>query len=70
MKFGLTPRQQEIYDALVLHHETTGQMPTIRELATACTSWPGSIHALLRSLEDKGWISRLEGRERGIALID
>jgi repressor LexA len=70
MKYGLTPRQQEIYDALVLHHKKTGMMPTVRELASAANSHPGAIHHLLGSLQDKGYIARLPGRCRGLSLIE
>lgn len=72
MKYGLTTRQQEVLQALVAHHEKTGQMPTLRELITATGGAPettGNMHRMLRRLEDKGWIKRLAGQERGIALL-
>jgi SOS-response transcriptional repressor LexA len=70
MKFGLTPRQQEVYDCLVLHHDQTGTMPTVAELAARAGGSKGGMHAVLTKLEEKGWIRKLVARERGIALID
>jgi repressor LexA len=54
----ITPRQREVYDAIVDYCEANGYGPTIRELCKHF-GWasPNGAMCHLRLLRDRGWIS-------------
>jgi SOS-response transcriptional repressor LexA len=71
VRHGLTPRQLEVFNAIVEHHRQHGVTPTYRQLiaATSITSL-GNMSWIVNGLVARGYIVRLAGRAHSIAVID
>lgn len=66
----LTQRQQEIYDFLKYHIETTGMPPTRVEIAKQIGfKSPNAAEEHLKALARKGYVEILSGTSRGIRLL-
>ena len=67
MKPELTPRQNEVFEAIKVHIEKAGFPPTMLELAglIGCAS-PNAAVAHVKSLKKKGYIT---GAARGITVV-
>ncbi|HDV8323995.1 TPA: LexA family transcriptional regulator [Enterobacter hormaechei] len=70
MKPELTPRQNEVFEAIKVHIEKAGFPPTMLELAglIGCAS-PNAAVAHVKSLKKKGYITVAPGAARGITVI-
>lgn len=67
----LTKRQQEVYDVLKHHLETTGMPPTRAEIAKELGfRSPNAAEEHLKALAKKGAIEILSGTSRGIRLLN
>jgi repressor LexA len=67
---GLTTRQQEVYDLIRDHIETTGMPPTRAEIATRLGfRSPNAAEEHLKALARKGVIEIVSGASRGIRLL-
>lgn len=65
----LPPGQRAVYDFICRWIKLTGTTPTIREIAAELGfKSPNGACYHLRALEDKGFITRMPGRARSIAL--
>ena len=77
-KAGLTPKQRQVFDFLRLYHKTKGYYPSVREIGvgqidgqqvmqkrTSTTS----VHRILFSLQERGWITVLPGKARSITIL-
>jgi SOS-response transcriptional repressor LexA len=70
VRAGLTGRQRDCFEAIVLHIAVFRQPPTIRELAKAMgLVSKGRIHNLLVGLQERGWITFIPKRARTIAIV-
>ena len=66
----LTARQQEVYDFLKHHLETTGMPPTRAEISTELGfRSPNAAEEHLKALAKKGVIEIVSGTSRGIRLL-
>lgn len=66
----LTKRQQDTLTFIKEYMVSHGYPPTVREIGTALdVSSPATIHAHLKSLEDKGFIKKEEAKNRAIELL-
>ena len=66
----LTKRQSQILDYIKEYIASHGFPPTIREIGTALgISSPATTHAHLNNLENKGFIKKLETKNRAIELL-
>ena len=66
----LTARQQEVYDFLKHHLETTGMPPTRAEISKELGfRSPNAAEEHLKALEKKGVIEIVSGASRGIRLL-
>ena len=66
----LTARQQEVYDFLKHHLETTGMPPTRAEISKELGfRSPNAAEEHLKALEKKGVIEIVSGTSRGIRLL-
>ncbi|HCL5401256.1 TPA: LexA family transcriptional regulator [Citrobacter freundii] len=67
---GLTLRQSEVLDAIVLYKDRTGFPPTILELAglIGCKS-PNAAAEHVKAIAKKGYISIAPGVSRGITVF-
>jgi len=65
----LTPKQQQVLGWIEEAVQKTGQAPTVRELQEklGCASPMGAV-SHLDALEAKGYISKVDGKARGIML--
>lgn len=70
-QFGLTPQQQILLNYIAWHIATHGIAPSYAEMcaATGHTS-KSAVHRLLGALEERGYIERLENRNRAIRIVD
>lgn len=69
-KSVLTEREKSVYSFLK-EQQDTGFSPSIREICNACDIKSTSgVHAILNSLEEKGYIERLKSASRSIRLLD
>lgn len=70
MKPELTPRQNEVFEAIKVHIEKAGFPPTMLELAglIGCAS-PNAAVAHVKSLKKKGYITVAPGAARGITVV-
>ena len=67
----LTRRQQQIYQFLRRYLATHSEAPTLDELCTELgLSSRGSLHKHVQALVDAGMLAPLQGRRRGLRLID
>ncbi|HFN3711192.1 TPA: hypothetical protein ACHFPX_000892 [Enterobacter hormaechei] len=66
----LTPRQNEVFEAIKVHIEKAGFPPTMLELAglIGCAS-PNAAVAHVKSLKKKGYITVAPGAARGITVV-
>lgn len=70
MKKHLTARQQEIFDFVKQHIETTGMPPTRVEIAREIGfKSPNAAEEHLKALARKGYIEMLSGTSRGIRIL-
>ncbi|MBD3698580.1 hypothetical protein IE982_07915 [Enterobacter hormaechei] len=67
MKPELTPRQNEVFEAIKVHIEKAGFPPTMLELAglIGCAS-PNAAVAHVKSLKKKGYITVAPRRSRAL----
>lgn len=66
----LTARQQEIFDFVKNHIETTGMPPTRVEIAREIGfKSPNAAEEHLKALARKGYIEKLSGTSRGIRIL-
>lgn len=69
-KYHLTARQQEIFDFVRQHIETTGMPPTRVEIAREIGfKSPNAAEEHLKALAKKGYIEILSGTSRGIRIL-
>ena len=77
-KLGLTKRQKDIYDFLILFHKVHGIYPTVREISEGkidgeqllkLKKGHSSTHRILACLQERGWISIAPGRSRAIIVL-
>lgn len=70
MRKHLTARQQEIFDFVKQHIETTGMPPTRVEIAREIGfKSPNAAEEHLKALARKGYIEMLSGTSRGIRIL-
>ncbi|EOZ7477681.1 SOS-response repressor and protease LexA [Enterobacter hormaechei] len=71
MKNELTPRQNEVYEAIKVHIEKVGFPPTLIELAglIGCSSQNAAAEHV-KALKKKGYLTTASGAARGISLIE
>jgi repressor LexA len=65
---ALTDRQQSVLDFVSDHLRNEGVPPTVAEIATAFGIHDNAAHKHLRRLDEKGAITLLPGKARGIRL--
>jgi SOS-response transcriptional repressors (RecA-mediated autopeptidases) len=66
----LTPRQLEVLRWLAGYIERCGFAPSLDEIAIGCGyASLASVHEMLGTLENKGWLMREYNTARGIALL-
>lgn len=65
----LSPKQQQIYDYIVSFQGEHGYPPSVREIGEAVAlKSPSTVHFHLKGLEEKGFITKAEGKTRAITL--
>lgn len=65
----LSPKQQQIYDYIVVFQAEHGYPPSVREIGAAVAlKSPSTVHFHLKGLEEKGIITKAEGKTRAITL--
>ncbi len=69
-RFDLTEKQDRIYDYICDYSKEHGFPPTVREIAKmAGLASPSSAHGYLKQLEEKGYITKIEGSPRSIQIV-
>ena len=69
-KVPLTVKQEVAFNALKRYDKANGRSPTLREFADGLGTTVSNAHRYLIALEERGWISRLPGRERAITILE
>ena len=69
-KVPLTERQEYVLGVIRLYIDGIGVAPTYRELATMLSTTVSNAHRYMVALEERGWVSRLPGRERAITILE
>lgn len=65
----LSPKQQQIYDYIVSFQAAHGYPPSVREIGEAVgLKSPSTVHFHLKGLEEKGLITKAEGKTRAITV--
>ena len=65
----LSPKQQQIYDCIVSFQAEHGYPPSVREIGEAVgLKSPSTVHFHLKGLEEKGLITKAEGKTRAITV--
>jgi repressor LexA len=63
-------RERELLNYIIQFQEQHGYSPTLREMADAMgRNSVSTIHALIRSLVDKGYIQKVEGNSRTLKIL-
>lgn len=66
----LYKKERELLNYLIQYQEMHGYSPTLREMADALNRRSVStIHALIRSMVDKGYIQKVEGNNRTLKIL-
>ncbi len=65
----LSPKQQQIYDYIISFQQEHGYPPSVREIGEAVAlKSPSTVHFHLKGLEEKGLITKAEGKTRAITV--
>lgn len=65
----LSPKQQQIYDYIISFTAQQGYPPSVREIGEYVgLKSPSTVHFHLKGLEEKGMISKAEGKTRAITI--
>ena len=65
----LSPKQQQIYDYIISFTMQQGYPPSVREIGEEVgLKSPSTVHFHLKGLEEKGMISKAEGKTRAITI--
>ncbi len=63
-------RERDLLQYIIQFQESNGYSPTLREMAKAMNRRsPATIHNLIRSLVDKGYIQKVEGNNRTLKIL-
>lgn len=66
---NLSPKQQQIYDYIISFQAYHGYPPSVREIGEAVgLKSPSTVHFHLKGLEEKGLITKAEGKTRAITV--
>ncbi len=66
----LYKKERELLNYIIQFQEQNGYSPTLREMADAMNRRsPSTIHALIRSLVDKGYVQKVEGNNRTLKIL-
>ncbi len=66
---NLSPKQQQIYDYIIVFQKEHGYPPSVREIGEAVAlKSPSTVHFHLKGLEEKGLITKAEGKTRAITV--
>ena len=66
---NLSPKQQQIYDYIISFQADHGYPPSVREIGGAVgLKSPSTVHFHLKGLEEKGLITKAEGKTRAITV--
>lgn len=67
----LTPKQNQIYDYILMYTRQRGYPPSVREIAAAVgLKSPSTVHFHLKAMEAAGVVTRGVGKTRSITLVD
>lgn len=66
----LYSRERALLQYIIQFQESNGYSPTLREMASAMNRRsPATIHNLIRSLVDKGYIQKVDGNNRTLKIL-
>jgi len=66
---GITPRQKGVVDKIDEMIRQQGFSPTYAEIAAELDTTAPNIGMIVNALQDRGWLTILEGRPRSISII-
>lgn len=67
----LTKREHDTLEAIKALIQRLGMSPTVAEIASALNiSSRGTVHRYVQALLEKGFLRRMEGRARGLMLVE
>lgn len=69
MPYSLTPAQADCVRVFAELYAAAGCAPNVGELARELSTGEANVVRLLNGLEERGWISRLPHRARGVRLL-
>ena len=70
MNNKLTPKQEELYITIKDYIDRNGYSPSIRELCIRLgNNSPATVHAKLKMLKQKGFITYEKGKSRTIKIL-
>lgn len=65
----MSPKQQQIYDYIISFQQAHGYPPSVREIGEEVgLKSPSTVHFHLKGLEEKGLITKAEGKTRAITV--
>ena len=68
---ALSPKQQQIYDYIISFTAQHGYPPSVREIGEEVgLKSPSTVHFHLKGLEEKGLITKAEGKTRAITITE
>ena len=68
MGYGLTPRQKKLFDFIKSYMKKEPVAPTYRDMKKATGIHLSQLHKEVAALEERGWITRLKGKNRSIRI--
>lgn len=70
-RFGITEQQREVFEYVVAYAEENSAVPpSIREIAEHFGCSVSKAHGVVTALVERGFLKRLTGRARSIALVE
>ena len=71
MRYGLTARQQQVYEIIRRHIDERGVPPSYDELlAETGLKGRSGIHRILTALKERGAVDWIAGRARSITILE
>jgi SOS-response transcriptional repressor LexA len=69
MRYGLTPKQQRVFDFLKNFSETHYRSPSQQETATALQLGKQSVQVIYAGLRERGWIDWIPSADFSVTIL-
>jgi len=69
MRGGITPKQREYYNFVRDYIHENGASPSLQEIADQFNVTVANAHNKINALVDRGFLTKVDGQNRGLDLV-